>query len=144
MFGRDGSHLLKIDRLWTQPLLQSGHTGIYEVLVETSGCAENQEPGERLSDVLETVGDVAGQEDECAGASFKQLVAAFEEERSVQDIEHLVIAAVDVPRGSEVRWRQHLDQAESTAGRFAGRLECHAGGRIPDRLALIGLQDVGV
>src|SRR6266849_7379687 len=83
VLGRDGCHLLNIDGLWTQTLLQRGRSGIQKVLVDASRCPQDQEPGGRLTDDLEAVRDTTRQEDEGAGASFKPLVAAFEEERAV-------------------------------------------------------------
>ncbi len=144
MLGRDGRHLLHIDRLWTQPLLQRGRPSIDEVPINASWGAEYQELGDRLADDFEAVGNVTGQEDKRPRAALKQLVAAFEEERAVQEIEQLIIAVVDVPGRGGIRRRQDLDQTEGASSRGASRLECHAGGGVPDRLAFIGLQEVGV
>lgn len=115
MSSRDGSQLLRINGLWTEPLLQRWRPGIHEVAVETSGDAQDQEPGGRLTDNLEAVGDAAGQEDERALSCFKLLIAAFEEKRSFQDIEHLAIAVVDVPWRRSLRCRQDLDQTQGAA-----------------------------
>jgi hypothetical protein len=65
-----------------------------------------------------------------------QLIADPDFERPVEHVPELVLASVNVRRGSAARGSQVLEQHEASSGAFGGRLDRHRVANDPDAFAL--------
>src|SRR5581483_8927268 len=110
-------------------------------LLEASGRGELEGPHRAVSLHSEGVGDPSRQEDKGARPDGPGLVAALDPQRSLEDVERLVLIMVDMPRRGEAARRLELDERVGGAGSGVARLDGHEGAEEPGGVALAGVQD---